>query len=653
MYMHEQKCGTLRHDVIVNEKCLIPEFNNCTTSVLHRDTMSIEVDTDDDMEDRKAIEKCKNSGGMSLNDVKFNTSSSNSIDSQRLTTSIDKSLIGEDATPVSYPYQSPAKEIESIQPLPSQSRPDDQTMNNPLCTNYLSHPSKKQLHLANLDKLNDGNEEGKDKNKRIITLNERKIGHQDHEIITSKLEKTLSETNDVRILMKDRGSGKSFESPIAQKVGHAMKIKDNVRSKRFVSNVPIQQPAFEFESEDLNYGKEKNSSNFDLVKNNEQNKFVDTIHRNEEKPEFYDEYTSSTSSEMLSESQENNKQRQYTSSTISNDQVQKNHSTTIETVPDNKSEKHTYSDIPSTKMANFRRKEDKSNSLESENRQLTNKQGYMDTEIFRKSILNPTYKQTHYTPDSLDLFDCNKSYGLDQLCPSLDYEYDNNSTESSSNIKDPITNRNDDAVVLVKNTMKPCTFLSSLELPFTSVYIDPESQGTSSPLDFSCFRHPQLLKTNPNFMSTKLSSYYSPVSSKRKSTNTSRNNSFAQSRLKHNKSLLNENEHFDENITHNWPTENPSNLTSQRLSNTDGNIVHTSTKHDHRLGVKYHNSPSVYDMHINSGTITKNENTELQHEFVTRNRIGRFPRIQLEDIQEVKSQDEKSSYTDTRNSFNC
>ena len=651
--MHEQRCGTLRHDVIVNEQCLIPEFNNCTTTVLHRDKTSIEVDKDDDMEDRKAIEKCKNSGGVSLNDVKFNTSSSNSIDSQRLATSINNGLIGDDENPVSCQYQAPEKEIISIQPHPSQSRPDHQTMNNPLCTKYLSHLSEEQLNLASVEKLNDGNEEDKIRNKNIVTLNEMKIGHQDHEIITSKLENTLNETNDTRILMKDTGSGKSFESPIAQKVGHAMKIKDNVRSKRFVSNVPIQQPAFEFESEDLNYGKEKNSSNFDLVKNNEQNKFVDTIHRNEEKPEFYDEYTSSTSSEMLSESQENNKQRQYTSSTISNDQVQKIHSTTIETVPDNKSEKHTYSDIPSTNIANFERIADKSNSLESQNRQLTNKQGYMDTEIFRKSSLNPTYKQTHYTPDSLDLFDCNKSYGLDQLCPSLDYEYDNNSTESSSNIKDPITNRNDDAVVLVKNTMKPCTFLSSLELPFTSVYIDPESQGTSSPLDFSGFQHPQLLQTNPNFMSTKLSSYYSPVSRKRKSTNTSRSNSFAQSRLRNNTSLLNENEHFDENITHNWPTENPSNLTSQRLSNTNGNIVQMSTKHDHMLGVEYHNSPSVYDMHINSGTITKNENTELQHEFVTRNRIGRFPRIQLEDIQEVKSQDEKSSYTDTRNSFNC
>ena len=649
--MHEQRCGPLRHDVIVNEQCLIPELNNCTTSVLHRDKTSIEVDTDDDMEDRKAIEKCKNSGGMSLNDVKFNTSSSNSIDSQRLATSMNKSLIGE--LLVSYQDQAPGKEIKYIQPLPSQSCPDDQTMNNPLCTNYLSHPSKEQLHLASLDKVNDVNEEGKDKNKRIITLNERKIGHQDHEIITSKLENTLSETNDVKILMKDRGSGKSFESPIAQKVGHAMKIKDNVHSNCFVSNVCIQQPAFEFESEDLNYGKEKNSSNFDLVKNNEKNKFVDTIHRNEEKPEFYDEYTSSTSSEMLSESQENNKQRQDTSSTISNDQVQKNHSTTIETVPDNKSEKHTYSDIPSPNVANFRRIEDKSNSLESQNRQLTNKQGYMDTEIFRKSCLNPTYKPTHYTPDSLDLFDCNKSYGLDQLCPSLDYEYENNSTESSSNIKDAISNRNDDAVVLVKNTMKPCTFLSSLELPFTSVYIDRDSQGTSSPLDISSFRHPSLLRTNPNFTSTKLSSYYSPVSSKRKSTNTSRNNSFVQSRLKHNTSLLNKNEHFDKNLTHNWPTENPSNLTSQRLLNTGGDIVQMSTKYDPSLGVEYHNSPSVYDTHINSATILKNENTELRHEFVTRNRIGRFPRIQLEDIQEVKSQDEKSSYTDTRNSFNC
>ena len=648
--MHEQRCGTIRHDVIVNEQCLIPEFNNCTTTVLHRDKTSIEVDKDDDMEDRKAIEKCKNSGGMSLNDVKFNTSSSNSIDSQRLATS---GLNGDDENLVSCQYQAPEKEIKSIQPLPSQSRPDDQTMNNPLCTKYLSHLSEEQLNLASVEKLNDGNEEDKIRNKNIVTLNEMKIGHQDHEIITSKLENTLYETNDARILMKDTGSVKSFESPIAQKVGHAMKIKDNVRSKRFVSNVPIQQPAFEFESKDLNYGKEKNSSNFDLVKNNEQNKFVDTIHRNEEKPELYDEYTSSTSSEMLSESQENNKQRQYTSSTISNDQVQKNHSTTIETVPDNKSEKHTYSDIPSTNIANFERIADKSNALESQNRQLTNKQGYMDTEIFRKSSLNPTYKQTHYTPDSLDLFDCNKSYGLDQLCPSLDYEYENNSTESSCNVKDPISNRNDDAVVLVKNTMKPCTFLSSLELPFTSVYIDRESQGTSSPLDFSSLQHPQLSKNNPNVSSTKLSFYYSPVSSKQKSTNTSRNNSFVQSRLKHNTSLLNKNEHFDENLTHNWPTGNPSNLTSQSLSNTDGDIVQMSTKYDHRLGVEYHNSPSVYDMHINSGTILKNENTELRHEFVTRNRIGRFPRIQLEDIQEVKSQDEKSSYTDTRNSFNC
>ena len=132
--MHEQRCGTLRHDVIVNEQCLIPEFNNCTTTVLHRDKTSIEVDKDDDMEDRKAIEKCKNSGGMSLNDVKFNTSSSNSIDSQRLATS---GLNGDDENLVSCQYQAPEKEIKSIQPLPSQSRPDDQTMNNPLCTKYL------------------------------------------------------------------------------------------------------------------------------------------------------------------------------------------------------------------------------------------------------------------------------------------------------------------------------------------------------------------------------------------------------------------------------------------------------------------------------------------------------------------------------------
>ena len=117
--------------------------------------------------------------------------------------------------------------------------------------------------------------------------------------------------------------------------------------------------------------------------------------------------------------------------------------------------------------------------------------------------------------------------------------------------------------------------------------------------------------------------------------------------------VLPQNEHLNKHQFRNLRSENVNALVRQQLSIKDEDERHNAMG---KIGDNdfdaYHRSLSHRSMEMGYRSSGQFVGTNFSANNVIRKRIINYPTIQLEDIQEVKSQDEKSSLAETRNNYN-
>lgn len=440
------------------------------------------------------------------------------------------------------------------------------------------------------------------------------------------------------------------------------KTEDVEHLKKSISRVPIQMT---FSSENLNSGKEKNLNNSDLAKNKQNNTIEELMHKKEffEKPEYSDSDDISTyNSEMQSKLNENNPRRfqkqQDTSSTLSSDQLQIHLSKGLKTViPDEfETGKNEYSDNSiSSSVANLATHETKPSFNLNEKCNLVSNN--LDTSIecthegyaketrnnylheMSKNKMSSRQEDISESPDSYDKI---TESDYDPLCPSLEYECCNNfDTKGQKAI-----NRNENAISLAKESFKSSNSLSSLNLPFTSEYINPKTGYLRDSFNNRSY----YVSSQRNFSqsSTKLSCQ-STANKKIELTKNVDKKSFVQdNKMGYENSLFSLNRYPTGTKIQDWPLDVIDNSIPQRSLNMGKidmrNKLITKTDPSHVNGLNYQ---------MLQGTSSAGQFGATHQNFPGRRISTRYPTIiSLEDIQEVKSQDEKSSYTDARNNYN-
>ena len=249
---------------------------------------------------------------------------------------------------------------------------------------------------------------------------------------------------------------------------------------------------------------------------------------------------------------------------------------------------------------------------------------------------------------SFNVDDQIKTEYIDPLCPSP--EYSDGANEMNDGVPKPSFGRKDDAVNLVNETLKPDTFLSSLNLPFTSMYIRQKPIINLSSQDTLEFRYPKLLPKSPNQKSQKWSRD-SIMGNEIELTKNVDKKSFVQNKMENKRSLFTQNENLSGNLTpNNWPSKKMNSSIQEHSFEVQSNVTHHAIK----MGNDSHLYGSDYGVQNRTNFVEQFEDPVLHLPFSERRKLMRYPRIQLEDIQEVKSQDEKSSYnTEILNSYNC
>ena len=458
-------------------------------------------------------------------------------------------------------------------------------------------------------------------------------------------------------------------SSILSKPKQGEKEKSNLKGtedvehlKKSISRVPIQTT---LSSENLNSGKEKNLNNSDLAKNKQNNTKGELMHKNEffKKPEDSDSDDISTyNNEIQSNLKEKNPRRfqkqQDTSSTLSSDQLQTHLSKGLKTFTPDEFETgmNEYSDNSiMSSVANLTEVETKPSfnfnekcNLVSNNLNMSfecTKEGYAketrNNYLHEMSNNKMSMRQENKceSPDSYHIITENDS---DPLCPSLEYECNKN---FDSNIK-LSTNRNDEAINLAKESFKPDNSLSSLQLPFTSEYIIPKIDHFQD--SFHNLSLHSTSQRNPSQNSKKLSCQ-STANKKIELTKKVDKKSFVSNEMEKNESsYFVQSRYISGNEIQDWPLKIQKTSISQRSLNTGGidmrNRLITRTDPYTADGSNYQ---------LLQGTFPIGQFGVPRQNLTGRRNFTRYPTIiSLDDIQEVKSQDEKSSYTDARNNYN-
>ena len=212
-----------------------------------------------------------------------------------------------------------------------------------------------------------------------------------------------------------------------------------------------------------------------------------------------------------------------------------------------------------------------------------------------------------------------------------------------------MSRKDNDALTLVEDTLKSSTFLSSLTLPFTSVYIDHKSNLDITLQDPSGVK---LVEKNHG-QKSKLFSCHFGKEKEFDATKALDNSFIVQSRIENNSSFFTPDRISNRNLSLNCPSKNKRNTLTEYSSSTE--------KNKERRTMLELNDTQLYGYHgfksdnnfvqVNTDYIRPIGSTASNLQLVPRKRFNRYSTVHLEDIQEVKSQDEKSSYTDTRNNY--
>ena len=691
-------CSTTDQALSVTVQSLIPQFSNNSIQAVFVDNRSNEGYTEDCNEDRNAVTECKKIASKCTIPSTLNTYTSNvdvSLDKSYDRTdtkslniqmkSSDSSFDGFKDFRVALDGEDDKLSLEGLNIDTSNSERNEhilchdvENVNNVVFNVTPNTPNSKKNWAIESDTTETSGEETKlevcptnkydicgleiDEKSELIKLNDSEIEHEDQILNSSIVDCTLSSTNELGIVRIDTSSDKCIEISTIQTEGKKQKSSNNVRSQNFTSNVLIQ-PAFEINLEKLGNGKEKNLNNSDLA-NNEKEKTEHMMHEHQEKPGYSEDNNtvSICSSEMQSEFKKNNKKRHETSSTISSDHV-KIHSTSFVTIPDNEIKRNKYSDYPSYDNSNFDKIEYEPNFRSNKecnlNCDVINKSSeYMSNDyldrIKRNSIRNVNLRKgTHmlleneFISHSSNFDDKIKTEYIDPLCPSPEYPDGHN--EMNNDVLRPPFGHKDDAVSLVNETLNSGTFLSSLNLPFTSMYIRQKPINHTALQDTLEYRYPKSLPKSPNQKSQKWSRD-SIMGNEIELTKNIDKKSFVLNRIENKRALFTNNDDLRGKLTlKNCPSKNMSNSILQDSFDEQSNVTHQEIEMGDASDLYGYN----YGVQNRTTFVGQFEDPALHLNFIAQRKLMRYPRFQLEDIQEVKSQDEKSSYTETRNSYNC
>ena len=467
----------------------------------------------------------------------------------------------------------------------------------------------------------------------------------------------LNNTNELDMMSIETSSILSSSKLEEKERSKPNKAKNVEHFQSSVSRVPVKMT---FNSKNINSGKEKNLNNSDLAENKQNNTKEESMHKKEfEKPEYSDSDDISTysKSEMQSNLKENTprrfQQQQDTSSTLSSDQLQIVLTTGLKTIPDEfETGKNEYSDNSITSsVANLATIETKHSFSLNEKCNLVfsnahtsiecTDEGYenerMDNYLHEMRSNKMILRQENISesPDSYDKINDN---AYDPLCPSLEFEYCNDDT----NIQKP-TRRNHDAINLAKESFNSNNSLSSLNLPFTSVYIESKEHYLQDSV-YNRTDHFSLQRNSSQ--NSKKWSCQSTENKKIELTKKVDKKSFVLNKMENKNSLFVQ-KRYSGTETQNWPSKDMNNSISQHS---------LSMRFDMRNRLIKNEEP----VHVNEINYGRRHGTspvglfgEPHQSFSERRTFARYPTIiSLEDIQEVKSQDEKSSYTDARNNYN-